>query len=177
MRDAVVKDLMRDAVVKDLMRDAVVKNDNMRDAVVKDDMMTSHEANEWAGNEDTRVHHYVAPVYHHTATHKVESTLHKDKSEACVEYGSCNHITTKNTRDTKRVTGYGGHYYGRYYHNDNMRDAVVKNDNMRDAVVKNDEMRDAIVKDLMRDAVVKNDEMRDAVVKNDEMRAAIVKDL
>merc|ERR1712154_507438 len=111
MRDAIVKDLMRDAVVKnDNMRDAVVKNDEMRDAVVKDlmrdavvknDMMTSHEANEWAGNEDTRVHHYVAPVYHHTATHKVESTMHKDKSEACVEYGTCNHIVTKNTRDTK----------------------------------------------------------------------------
>merc|ERR1711935_594943 len=124
MRDAVVKnDNMRDAIVKDLMRDAIVNNDNMRDAIVKDLMrdaivkndMSHHEAHEWSGAEDSSYHHI-------------------DRSEACVEYGTCHH----------------GHHY------DLMRDAIVK-DLMRDAVVKNDNMRDAIVKDdNMRDAVVKN---------------------
>jgi len=133
---------MRDAVVKDLMRDAIVKND----------LVSYHEGAEWAGVED---HRYGKKV--------VVQKVHKDKSEACVEYGTCKHIVT-----TKTVH----HGYG--WHDDLMRDAVVKNDNMRDAivkdlmrdaVVKNDNMRDAVVKDLMRDAIVK-DLMRDAVVKN-----------
>merc|ERR1711907_878721 len=101
-------------------------------------------------------------VAHHA--HVSKQTLHKDKSEACVEYGTCNHITT-----TNKTTVAHAHYWDLMRDavvKDLMRDAVVKNDEMRDAIVKNDEMRDAIVKDLMRDAVVKNDNMRDAVVKD-----------
>merc|ERR1711998_597705 len=97
MRDAIVKDLMRDAVVKDdEMRDAVVKDDEMRDAVVKDDM--GHEAHvEWSGREDRHpllAHPLLHPYYYRPAAHTAvvkKQTLHKDKSEACVEYGTCNH--------------------------------------------------------------------------------------
>merc|ERR1711935_561085 len=88
--------------------------------------MSHHEAHEWSGAEDSSYHHI-------------------DRSEACVEYGTCHH----------------GHHYDLMrdaIFKDLMRDAIVKNDNMRDAVVKNDNMRDAIVKNLMRDAIVKDDE-------------------
>merc|ERR1711998_553620 len=106
MRDAIVKDLVRDAVVKDdEMRDAVVKDDEMRDAVVKDLMRDAvvkndmgHEAHvEWSGREDRHpllAHPLLHPYYYRPAAHTAvvkKQTLHKDKSEACVEYGTCNH--------------------------------------------------------------------------------------